>query len=148
MDAKIIDEQVLDLTVADIMTRKIYAAGGDDPVGVVLGRIRGHGFHHMPVVDDRGELIGVVSDRDLLAAVDRDPDERVRDVMTHLTVFIRPETSAREAAERLIALKVGCLPVLDEGRLAGMITTTDFLYVAQRALLLLEMMSRGETPPA
>lgn len=148
MDPKLIQDAPLELTVADIMTRKLYAAGGDDPIRVVLGRIRGHGFHHMPVVDDRGELIGVVSDRDLLAAAERDPEPTVRDVMTRLTVFVHPSNSAREAAEQLIALNVGCLPVMEKGQLVGIVTRTDFLYIAQRALLLLEMMSKSASDSA
>jgi len=143
MDAKRNDNPPLELTVADIMSKKIYAAGVDDRVSVVLGRIRGHGFHHMPVVDNRGELVGVVSDRDLIAASARDPESTVKAAMTRQTVFVSPASSAREAAEQLIALKVGCLPVLDGGMMVGMVTTTDFLYVAQRALLLLEMMSKS-----
>jgi CBS domain-containing membrane protein len=134
-------ERSFGLTVGDIMSRKIYAAGAQDPVSVVLGRIRGHGFHHMPVVDDRGELLGIVSDRDLLAAVHEEPERTIRDVMTRLSASVSPATPARSAADTLLALRVGCLPVLDDGHLVGVVTATDFLCVAQRALSLLEMVA-------
>lgn len=139
-------EESLGLTVADIMSRKVHAAGGEDPVDVVLGRIRGHALHHMPVVDREGALIGVVADRDLLSAVHVQPTPLVREVMTRLTVSVSPDTTAKLAAKRVLEVGVGCLPVLEDGRLVGMVTTTDFVMVAHRALALLEMLATPSEP--
>lgn len=103
-----------------------------------LGRIR-----HMPVVDgDR--LVGVVSQRDLLSAslsktLSFDHDERrtflrsvgVSEAMTSDPVTIGLRETLREAAQRMLERRIGCLPVVDdEGRLVGLVTETDLLAAA------------------
>ena len=98
-------------------------------------------IRHLPVVDDRGRLVGLVTHRDLLGAAPSDvaePDEArrvrmmrlltAREVMeTHLTVAATHEAAA-SAGQRMLAAKIGCLPVVDDaGLLVGIITDEDFL---------------------
>ena len=103
--------------------------------------MRVHRIRHLPVVDGRGRLVGLVTHRDLLAASHSSlafPIEaervrvlrvaRVHDLMeTHLST-VTPGEPAAEAGRRMVRHKIGCLPVVDEGgRLAGIVTEEDFL---------------------
>ena len=97
------------------------------------------GVRHMPVVHG-GKLVGVVSERDLLRASlshlsGIDPGQRraflqeveIARVMSAPPVVIPPDASVREAARVMAERKIGCLPVVEEGRLLGLITETDVL---------------------
>lgn len=95
------------------------------------------GIHHILVVDDRNHLVGVVSDRDLLRAFGLTDAKSVtmRDVMTTNVRTIGQDASAKDAIELMLDNDIGCLPVTgDEGQLSGLVTATDFLQVAMRAL--------------
>ena len=95
------------------------------------------GIHHIPVVDERNHLIGIVSDRDMLRAFGDSGAKMVaiRDVMSTKVLTINQDEPATLAIELLLEHSIGCLPVLgDEGQLAGLVTATDFLEVALRAL--------------
>ena len=95
------------------------------------------GIRHFPVVDDRGHLVGVVSDRDLLRAFGHVDAKRVKiaDVMTTDVVTVPDYLQAAEAADILLERKIDCLPVVgDDGRLLGLISATDFLELARRLL--------------
>src|SRR5262245_17330492 len=98
-------------------------------------------IRHAPVVDAGQHLVGLVTHRDLLAAAPSAADQpqeasrllplewlTAREVMeTHLTVATAEEPAAA-AGQRMIAAKIGCLPVVDDGgRLAGIVTEEDFL---------------------
>jgi CBS domain-containing membrane protein len=133
------------MTVAELMSEKLSTARASELVHQALGRMRGHHFRHMPVVDDEGEMLGVVSDRDLFLALMREPEPTVGAVMTRYTKWVTSQSSAREAADLLLKDKIGCLPVLDDNILVGIVTETDFVEVASRALSLLEMIAQRAT---
>ena len=123
------------------MTREVLTIEAHEPLGTAWTLMREHRVRHLPVLDRRGQLLGIVSHRDLLAASQsslsfRDERERVRllawaqvgDVMeTHVSTAA-PEEPAAEAGGRMVRHKIGCLPVLDAaGRLIGIVTEEDFL---------------------
>jgi acetoin utilization protein AcuB len=108
--------------------------------------MRRSGFRHLPIVEgDR--LVGIITDRDvhrcapsLLSRITPDeynaifeetPLERV---MTRNPLTVSPETPLVAALALLHDRKLGCLPVVEDGRLAGIITVTDLLGVLQRVL--------------
>jgi CBS domain-containing membrane protein len=106
-----------------------------------LGRIR-----HLPVLDDDSqELVGIVSQRDLFrGALARalgygEHASRkmmdtlfVKDVMTTDVLTTTPDTPLAEAARVLMERKIGCLPVLEGGRLVGILTEGDFVALVAR----------------
>lgn len=102
----------------------ITSANAEMQVGVI---------RHLPVVDDRGRLVGVVSDRDLLHVRGA---KRVSEVMTRDIQTVRPETSAADAATIMLDNKISSVLVVDEAdTLVGMVTQTDYLDLARRSLL-------------
>ncbi len=100
-----------------------------------LARIR-----HIPIVDTDGVFVGILTHRDLLGAtisqfadVDKSVQDEIdegipiRETMRTDVASTTPETPLRDAAEILLNHKYGCLPVLDTGKLVGIITEADFL---------------------
>lgn len=117
--------------VAAVMTTTLVVVDPDQPLESAARTMARYSIRHLPVVED-GELVGLVSQRDLLGA--RDGDAIVRDVMTDRCAVTRPDASACEAARAILTMKVGCLPVIDEGKLVGIVTETDFVRVAYAVL--------------
>ena len=105
----------------------VKEAHADMQVGVI---------RHLPVLDDRRRLVGMLSDRDVLKVVGAKRNGKVADIMTREVVTIRPDAPAHEAARMMMDLKIGSLPVVDDaGTLIGLVTQTDYLDLARRALL-------------
>lgn len=95
------------------------------------------GIRHLPVVDDRNHLVGILSNRDLLRALGRGNGKSVEvyKVMTKRVRTVEEETPAHEAAAMMIEHKIGALPVMgDRGQLVGLLTETDFVRFAHDAL--------------
>ena len=97
-------------------------------------------IHHLPVVDADEKLVGLVTLTNVLAATDsflRDADNRlhaseiaVEDVMVRDLATVDEHASLRQAALFLEKHRIGCLPVVTDGNLRGIITDTDFVAVA------------------
>lgn len=97
-------------------------------------------IHHLPVVSNDDELVGLVTLTNVLAATDsilRDPDSRIhaadvraKDVMVTEIATIDEHASLRQAALFLEKHSIGCLPIVTDGKLRGIITDTDFVAVA------------------
>jgi CBS domain-containing membrane protein len=101
---------------------------------ISLGRIR-----HIPVVED-GRLVGLLSERDLMGAAATTifglkqrsksallKSVLVKDVMKRRVVTVKPDTSIKETARLMKEKKIGCVPVVNEGNLVGLVTTTNIL---------------------
>jgi CBS domain-containing membrane protein len=105
-------------------------------------------IRHLPVVDDTGHLVGLVSHRDLLRAqisslsgLDeeqrraRQEDVRIRELMTRDLWTVHPDTLASIAGQTMSEHRYGCLPVVDDDQLlVGIITERDFLKFATKAI--------------
>ena len=106
---------------------------------ISLGQIR-----HIPVVDD-GRLVGLLSERDLLGAAAKAifglkqksksallKSVLIKDVMKKKVITVKPDTPIKEAARTMKEKKIGCVPVVSEGAVVGLVTVTDILrYVEQ-----------------
>ena len=105
-------------------------------------------LRHLPVIDDGGHLIGLVSHRDLLGAqistltgltdADRRATEDricVREIMTTELWTVEPDALASVAGRTMLDHQYGCLPVVDDHRvLVGIVTESDFLSFAVKTL--------------
>lgn len=127
-------------TVADLMSTDVATLEQNDELGLAddlmkLGRIR-----HLPVVDEDGMLVGVVSQRDLyhsalVKALGHGTHAmgktlralRVKEVMQASPTTVLPSTPLVEAARLMSRHKFGCLPVVEDGRLVGILTEGDFV---------------------
>ena len=122
-----------DLRVSDLMTTQLITVKASEPLKEARADMEIGVIRHLPVVDDRGKLVGVVSDRDLIGAKRAG---RVADVMTRDVITTKPEVPAFEAASMMLDNKISSVLVVnDENMLVGMITQTDYVEVARRALL-------------
>jgi CBS domain-containing protein len=123
-----------ELTVSDLMTTQLITVKASEPLKEARADMEIGVIRHLPVVDDRGKLVGVVSDRDLIAA--KRGMGRVADVMTREVITTRPDVAAFEAASLMLDNKISSVLVVNEDNLlVGMVTQTDYLEVARKALL-------------
>ncbi len=124
------------LTVADLMSTALITITANDPVTGAHAEMQVGVVRHLPVIDDRGHLVGVLSDRDVLRATAAKKAKRVGDIMTRDVVTTRPETLAHTAAGLMLEHGISSLPVVDENStLVGVVTMTDYVDLARRSLL-------------
>jgi len=98
--------------------------------------------HHMgfPVIDERGNLVGVVAFSDLRRAHPSQWDKiKVRCVMNREPVTATPDESVHEALEKMLRFDVGRLPVVEDGKLVGILTRTDIVKAYEKALLMKDL---------
>lgn len=143
------------MTVRDVMTRSPITIDPEAPVATAIAVMREREVRHLPVVGAGGRLVGMVTDRDLRSAVFapalreylslaaqrrlRSASEalenlRVRDVMTWDAVTIGPEAPLAQAAALMSEGRFGSLPVVEGGRLVGIVTERDVLRALARSL--------------
>lgn len=126
------------LTVAEVMSSNVLTLRDDASVGRAQAEMRLGRIRHFPVVNRLGRVVGVLSSVDVaraLAANGRGRSVPVKDVMTRQLVAIGADAAAWAAARLLRTKKINSLPVLnDRGALVGIVTATDFLEIAERAL--------------
>ncbi len=128
------------MNVASIMTRKVVTVEMDDPLQTICEVFNNFEFHHILVVED-WKLVGVISDRDLLKAVN--PfldtssekkhgaialDKKAHDIMSRNLITVDVETSMEKASDLLLENYISCLPVLSsQGIVEGIVTWKDIL---------------------
>ena len=129
-----------DLRVRDLMTGHVVSVRPSDPVDKIHDAMTERSIRHVAVIDKDGELVGVVSHRDLLrrALIERADlplfvqravlrRTRVDEVMTSEVETIEPDQPLAEAAQVMFDNKIGCLPVVDGWRVVGILTESDFV---------------------
>ncbi len=124
-------------TVERFMSRDLFTVRPDDVIDLAASLMNWKHVRHVPVEDDRGNLVGIVSHRDLLEllATNKRPDEVVvSDVMHTGLITVTPDTSTLEALELMRTRNIGCLPVLKGEKLIGLVTAHDFLTVSAKLL--------------
>ncbi|MDD3580214.1 MAG: CBS domain-containing protein [Desulfobacca sp.] len=127
------------MKVRDVMVRDVATLNLEDELSLAndiiqLGRIR-----HLPVVEGK-KLVGIISERDLFrsslaqalgygtrATRDLMKTIRIKDIMVTDLVTISPDEELKAAVRKMLDKKIGCLPVVQEGELIGLITETDIL---------------------
>jgi len=130
------------ILVAQVMTASPSCVQLETSALELVRLFHSKGFRHLPVTDSRGRLVGIISDRDVLRAIgpgdglDKDALAGIpaADLMSSDLVTIGPEQPLTSAVRLLLEHGISCLPVLTDGVLVGILTTTD-LYVALQALL-------------
>lgn len=134
-----------------IMSTDLVTLPPSSTVADARSLMQEHRIHHLPIVTDDETLVGLVSLTDVLMATDsklRSDDARIHaadiaisEVMVTEVATVDERASLRQAALFLEQHKIGCLPVVSDGKLRGIITDTDFVGVA---INLLEQLEESE----
>jgi acetoin utilization protein AcuB len=141
------------MLVKDVMTKDPFTIDPEAPVGTAIDVMRTQKLRHLPVVDETGDIVGIVTDRDLRHAAlgpaigeylstsgqrrlrrlgETLENVSVKDVMTWGVLTTHPEAPVGHAALIMTERRVGSLPVVADGRLVGMITERDILRAVSR----------------
>ncbi len=118
-----------------IMQRQVICLGVNDEVGVAWRALQSHNIRQAPVLDDAAHLVGIVSEHDLLTAINIDTGKlievlgrRVGDVMSTPVITAQPVTDIRRIAAAMLAHRIDGVPVTgDLGRLVGYVSRSDIL---------------------
>lgn len=125
--------------VQEIMAEDVVTIDRNDDLRLVDDIMAERHIRHLPVLED-GQLVGLVTQRDLFKARMSSTmgygekaqrsflhTVRVKEIMVYPVMTVSPEISVSVAAELMIREGIGCLPVVQEGRLTGIVTKTDLL---------------------
>ena len=121
------------MRVKDIMTSRVETVDQEESAEAAYNLMRLRKIHHL-VVTGGGEIVGILSERDL-GGRDRETQRQRRSVasfMTPYAVKARPDMTVKEAANLMRGWTIGCLPVVDKGRLVGIVTVSDLLDLVAR----------------
>jgi acetoin utilization protein AcuB len=142
-------------TVRDVMARRPITVDPEAPLATAIAVMQEKEIRHLPVVDEAGRLVGIITDRDLRSAalgsslseflpvdlrraVDSAAEMlqelRVRDAMTWGVVTIRPGASVAEAGAVMFERRIGSLPVRENGKLVGIVTERDIFKALMMAI--------------
>jgi acetoin utilization protein AcuB len=124
--------------VINQMSRPVVTITPDTPFDKAIKVMRTHKFRRLPVVNDEGHLVGLVSERDLLQASPSQatalnvwelsyllPKLKVSRIMSHPVISVPPDAPIVDAARIMIEQKIGGLPVVEGQKVVGVITETD-----------------------
>lgn len=134
------------MSVAEIMTHPVTTLGMDDPIRLAGAHFESGGFHHLPVVDTKKRVLGIISDRDYLnvtspymntpSELNRDLEfmsHKVHTIMTRNPACVQRDVSIGEAAKILTENKFSSLLVIDENEvLRGIVTWKDLIKFLSR----------------
>jgi CBS domain-containing protein len=115
------------------MTRNVETVPAGEAAEAAFARMRGKRIRHL-VATRNGQMTGVVSSRDLEALGSFRQAQSIEDVMTAPAITAAPDMTLRQAANLLRGRSIGCLPVVDDGKLVGILTTTDLLELIGRGV--------------
>jgi CBS domain-containing membrane protein len=131
------------ITVDEFMTTEPCTLRETDTINDARQIMTGKHIRHIPITDSENHVLGVVTQRDVLAATEpvlsssirsdavaAQPDIRLSEIMIRNVSVIHQSDSLREAALYLQAHKYGCLPVVSDDRLVGIVTDSDFISIA------------------
>jgi len=128
------------LQVRDVMSREVHTVKRNDELGIADALMKQERVRHLPVLDGDGEVCAVVSQRDLFRGAllralgfGSRAEElmlkqvAVKEAMSSEIQTTAPDTPVADAARLMIERKIGCLPVIENGKLVGIVTETDFV---------------------
>ncbi|ABB38875.1 CBS domain containing membrane protein [Oleidesulfovibrio alaskensis G20] len=128
------------LNVGDLMTTELFTLLETDTLKTARSLMQLARIRHIPIVDEHGRFIGLLTHRDILEATisrfaevensvqdEIDSGIPVSEIMRTDVRRVPPDMRLRDAAEMLFRHKYGCLPVVESGILVGIVTEADFL---------------------
>jgi CBS domain-containing protein len=138
-------------TVGQFMSTDLFTVQPDDLIDMAASVMDWRHIRHVPVEDEQGRLVGLLSHRGLLRLLSQGRKAEagepvaVRSIMKTAPVTVTPDTPTLKAIEIMRQRRVGCLPIVDSAhRLVGIVTAQDFLEISGR---LFEEHLRAQDPP-
>jgi CBS domain-containing protein len=120
----------------DIMTRKVCTIHSEASAQEVAQLLDSQRISGAPVVDADGILIGIITEADIISKVNRD-GLCVADIMSHELIVVNEETDVSEIAMLLTERKIKRVPVVQDGKLVGIVSRADIVHaVAQGHLII------------
>ena len=117
------------MKIREVMTPRVIRISPEESASVAARTMTQYNVGAMPVCGLDGKLCGMVTDRDIvtrcLAAGKQPGETRVEDIMTHGVVSVRPDMEASQVAALMARRQIRRLPVVEDGRLCGMVTLGD-----------------------
>ncbi len=137
------------IKVEDMMTRNPHTLLRSHTLEDAKHKMHDLEIRHIPIIDADKKLLGIVTHRDVLAAQEstlhRVPESQsytlstpLGDVMRSRLMTVTPQAGLKESAVYMQKHKIGCLPVVENGELVGIITDSDFVAIAINLLELQE----------
>jgi CBS domain-containing protein len=123
-------------TLGQFMTTDLFTLRPDDLLDLAASVMTWRHIRHIPVEDNEGHLVGLVSHRDLMRIFTEHSSRKnaeaikVKDIMKTQPITATPHTSILDAIDLMRSNKIGCLPILEDNRLVGIITAYDFLAIS------------------
>lgn len=133
-----------DISIATIMSKELITVSPETSLAEIKHIFDNHTFHHLPVVQSGGKLVGIISKEDFARAAYmlslntsgqayshlEYTTLTANDIMTIYPVFLEPNDTIGLAADIFLANKFHALPIIDGGQLVGLITTHDLVQFA------------------
>jgi CBS domain-containing protein len=132
------------VAVRHLMSKATVTVPTTATVETVQQHMKTHHLRHVLVRQGKSELAGVISDRDLT----RKRGATAADIMTANPLSVTPDTLLSPAVTLMIRKRISCLPVVEEGQLVGVFTTTDLIMALQCAFQLLQRAAPNLTQSA
>ena len=132
------------LKVEEFMTTDLFTIQKNDLIELAAEMMDWRKIRYMPVEDTKGNLVGLITSRLLLRyyakknSIDGKEGKMVKDIMIAIPITIEPNATILDALRLMRDHKIGCLPVVKEGELIGIITEMDFLRISGRLIERLE----------
>jgi CBS-domain-containing membrane protein len=136
------------MRVADVMTRSVVTTTPRTPVKDAAAVLAGHGVTALPVVDEDEQLVGILTEADVVRGrISPDPRRRawqgstqagaippatVGEVMSGPALTVRPQTDAADLARTMIDQRLRSVPVVEDGRVVGIVTRRDLVRTIAR----------------
>jgi CBS domain-containing protein/gamma-glutamyl:cysteine ligase YbdK (ATP-grasp superfamily) len=127
-------------TVAQFMSTDLFTVRPDDIADYVASLMHWERIRHVPVEDEEGKLVGLVSQRNLLllltqgSILNRAQGVPVHRIMKRDLITVSPETTTLEAVKLMRKNRIGCLPVVKDGKIMGIVTLFDILNLSAKLL--------------
>jgi CBS domain-containing protein len=122
-------------TIGQFMSRDLFTVNPDDLIDFAASLMDWRHIRHVPVEDQEGRLLGLVTHRALLRLLTSGANRKlitVREIMVKDPVTVSPSTSSLDAIRIMRNRGVGCLPVVEGDQLVGIVTSYDFLEASAR----------------
>jgi len=132
--------------VADVMTGKVVTLSPHHSFNDAVNLMNDRYFRHCVVVDSQRKIVGVISDRDIMRALARNPNSRSKSldqIMTQNPITVKRNTPIVDAVSKIVSKRINCLPVIeDDGTVCGIVTSIDLLKSYQQLLELVQKQAR------